>query len=352
MLELLQRAAGPRTAPDLRASTLPAWRWRRETLEARRAELTWAVPDALNRELAAAMALVRANGLDLDTVEQEDIRLPSFAQAVPALRARLDDGPGLVILSGIDLDGVGDDEAGIVGWGLANYLGRPIRQGLKADRRLFTVTDRGAVNRDPTRIGASNGTSWMHTDNGCLEPRPPCYIGLLCVHAAQRGGESMIASAATLHDAMLAERPDLLEVLYQPFHFLPPQLHTWPAGPRTIVKPVFERRGEEILIHYARVMIEPGMALAGTPLDPRQREALDWFDALMQRPEMHFVFRLGRGEFLLTNNLQTIHGRAGYDDGTAAHERRMLKRIWMWRRHRGPGIDPVALDEAELRPER
>ena len=29
-------------------------------------------------------------------------------------------------------------------------------------------------------------------------------------------------------------------------------------------------------------------------------------------------------------------------------ERRMLKRLWMWRRDRGPGIDPVALDAAEL----
>jgi alpha-ketoglutarate-dependent taurine dioxygenase len=267
---------------------------------------------------------------------------------VPRLRAVLDDGPGFAILTGIDLDPYSDDEAGIVGWGLANYLGKPMRQGLKTDRRLFTVTDRGAANRDPTRIGASNRLSAMHTDNGCLEPRPPCYVGLLCVHAARAGGESMIASAATLHDAMLAERPDLLEVLYRPFHFLPPHLHTWPAGPRTIVKPVFERVGEEIRIHYARVMIEPGMELAGTPLDACQREALDHLDAMMERPGMSFRFRLARGEFLFTNNVQTIHGRAAYEDGDGPGERRMLKRYWMWRRDRGPGIDPVALDAAEL----
>ncbi|MFZ9413314.1 MAG: TauD/TfdA family dioxygenase, partial [Alphaproteobacteria bacterium] len=297
---------------------------------------------------ARAIDLVRANGLDVDTVEQEDLRLPSFARIVPSLRRLLDDGPGIAILAGLDLDGLSEDEAGIVGWGLANYLGKPMRQGLRADRRLFTVTDRGAANRDPTRLGASNRLSAMHTDNGCLEPRPPCYVGLLCVHAARAGGESMIASAATLHDAMLAERPDLLEILYRPFHFLPPHLHTWPAGPRTIVKPVFERVGEEIRIHYARVMIEPGMELAGTPLDARQREALDHLDAMMERPGMSFRFRLARGEFLFTNNVQTIHGRAAYEDGDGPGERRMLKRYWMWRRDRGPGIDPVALDAAEL----
>ena len=348
MLGLLQRAGTAIGATEPCASRLRAWQWRRADLDAMAGDLRRPAPAALAGELARAIDLVRANGLDVDTVEQEDLRLPSFARIVPSLRRLLDDGPGIAILAGLDLDGLSEDEAGIVGWGLANYLGKPMRQGLRADRRLFTVTDRGAANRDPTRLGASNRLSAMHTDNGCLEPRPPCYVGLLCVHAARAGGESMIASAATLHDAMLAERPDLLEVLYRPFHFLPPHLHTWPAGPRTIVKPVLERVGEEIRIHYARVMIEPGMELAGTPLDARQREALDHLDAMMERPGMSFRFRLARGEFLFTNNVQTIHGRAAYEDGDGPGERRMLKRYWMWRRDRGPGIDPVALDAAEL----
>lgn len=348
MLGLLQRAATTIGMQAPCASRVRAWQWRRADLDAMASDLRRPAPPALAGEIARALELVRANGLDIDTVEQEDLRLPSFARMVPSLRRLLDDGPGIAILAGLDLDPLSEDEAGIVGWGLANYLGKPMRQGLRADRRLFTVTDRGAANRDPTRLGASNRLSAMHTDNGCLEPRPPCYVGLLCVHAARAGGESMIASAATLHDAMLAERPDLLEVLYRPFHFLPPHLHTWPAGPRTIVKPVFERVGEEIRIHYARVMIEPGMALAGTPLDARQREALDHLDATMERPGMSFRFRLARGEFLFTNNVQTIHGRAAYEDGDGPRERRMLKRYWMWRRDRGPGIDPVALDAAEL----
>ena len=348
MLGLLQRACTTIGMQKPCASRVRAWQWRRADLDAMASDLRRPAPPALAGEIARALELVRANGLDIDTVEQEDLRLPSFARMVPSLRRLLDDGPGIAILAGLDLDELSEDEAGIVGWGLANYLGKPMRQGLRADRRLFTVTDRGAANRDPTRLGASNRLSAMHTDNGCLEPRPPCYVGLLCVHAARAGGESMVASAATLHDAILAERPDLLEVLYRPFHFLPPHLHTWPAGPRTIVKPVFERVGEEIRIHYARVMIEPGMALAGTPLDALQREALDHLDATMERPGTSFRFRLARGEFLFTNNVQTIHGRAAYEDGDGPRERRMLKRYWMWRRDRGPGIDPVALDAAEL----
>jgi hypothetical protein len=133
-------------------------------------------------------------------------------------------------------------------------LGRPIRQGLARDRKLFTVTNVGAANRDPTRIGASAAESRPHTDNACLESRPPAYIGLLCVQDALAGGESIVISAASILAAMEAEDPELAAELFAPFHFLPPQLHTWPAGPNTIVKPIFESvprfdgQGEEIRI--------------------------------------------------------------------------------------------------------
>lgn len=329
--------------------------WTRDSIEPHRAAHMVDMPEAANRELQAALAHVRANGLGLDTVEQEDIRLPSLARITARLRAMLDDGPGFFVLRGVDIAALNDEEAGIAAWAIANYIGRPIRQGLQKDRRLFTVTDAGSANTDPTRIGASSRESRPHNDNGCLEVRPPCAIGLLCVSDALAGGESWIISAATVHNEMLRLRPDLVPVLYRGFHFLPPKLHTWPAGPKTIVKPIFERaprfdgRGDEMRIHYARVMVEPGMELAGTPLTPLQREALDLLDELIVRPDLGFSHRLNPGEFLFVNNLVNLHGRSAYaDDAAGAGKKRVLKRLWVWRRHIGPGDDPAKLDIAEL----
>ena len=329
--------------------------WTRDSIEPSRAAHMVDMPDAANRELHTAIAHVRANGLTLETVEQEDIRLPSLARITARLRAMIDDGPGFFVLRGVDLAGLSDDETGIAAWSIANYIGRPIRQGLQKDRRLFTVTDAGSANNDPTRIGASSRESRPHNDNGCLEVRPPCAIGLLCVSDALAGGESWIVSAATVHNEMLRLRPDLVPLLYEGFHFLPPKLHTWPAGPSTIVKPILERaarldgRGEEMRFHYARVMVEPGMDAAGTPLTPAQREALDLLDELIIRPDLGFSHRMVAGEFLFVNNLVNLHGRAAYaDDPAGAGKRRVLKRLWVWRRHVGPGDDPMKLDLAEL----
>lgn len=341
-LALLHKAAAAPTVtapPDRRR----AWRGRDLAADSVRFPLT----ADINREIAAAMAHIRANGLDLDTVEQEDFRVPAFARHVPGLHRQLDDGAGVLILSGIELDPYADAESGIIAWGLANYLGRPIRQGLKKDRRLFSVTNHGSGYGDPTRIGATTAESRPHTDNGCLEPRPPCYIGLMCVRAAQTGGASRVLSAETVHAEFAARRPDLLVLLYQPWHFRPPQLHTWPAGPKTIVKPIFEHVRGELHVHYARVMIEPGMELAGIPLDARQSAALDLLDELLADDELAFVHELRRGEFLFTNNLTTLHGRTTFADGEPG-QRRLLQRIWLWRRHHGPGIDPAALDREEL----
>lgn len=315
---------------------------------AHRRDIFLDIDDATNREIRAAMEFVRANGLNLETVEQEDFRVPRFARAVPELRRRLDSGCGIVVLRGIDLDPYDDGETGVVTWGLGNYIGRPIRQALARDRRLFSVTDRGSGYGDPTRIGATTAESRPHTDNGCLEPRPPCYIGLLCVHQAASGGTSSVLSAVTVHNTFLRDRPDLIGLLYEPFHFKPPQLHAWPKGPATIVKPIFERVDGELRIHYARVMVEPGMAMAGTPLTARQREALDLLDDILARDDLAFAHALQRGEFLVINNLTTVHGRGAYADAPQANGRRLLQRIWLWRRHVGPGLDPVALDALEF----
>lgn len=323
-------------------------RWTADSLAKAGFDASFAMPDAVNAELRDAVAHARANGLSLDTVEQEDIRLPSLARHVAALRARLDAPPGILVLRGIDLAGLDDDAAGIVAWGIANYLGRPIRQGLSRDRKLFTVTNQGAANNDAIRIGASARESLPHTDNACLEPRPPAYIGLLCVQDALAGGDSTVISAASILHAVEAEDSQLAAELFQQFHFLPPQLHTWPAGPPTIAKPILEWVDGALHIHYARVMIEPGMAKAGTPLTDRQRVALDLLDSVIARPGLAWTTRLAPGDFLFVDNLANLHGRSTFTDDYASGRRRVLKRLWLWRRHAGPGDDPAALDLAEL----
>ena len=42
-------------------------------------------------------------------------------------------------------------------------------------------------------------------------------VGLLCLRAARSGGASRIVSSVTVYNELLAQRPDLVERLYEPF---------------------------------------------------------------------------------------------------------------------------------------
>ena len=93
-------------------------------------------------------------------------------------------------------------------------------------------------------------------------------------------------------------------------------------------------------------MITPGMEMAGEPLSPIQVEALDFLDEVLERPDLNFKTLLHPGDLLVMNNLAFLHGREAFSPGSTSG--RNLKRYWMWRRHIGPGTDPVLLDLAEF----
>ncbi len=334
------------SATALPADEPSARQWDKRTLEADGAAHLYTLSQDAIDQIGAALAFTAANGLTVDTIEQEDFRIPAFAVDVPRLRKRLDTGRGFVVIRGIDATEWTENEAEIVSWGLCNYLGRPIRQGISQDRRFFTVADKGTANTDPTRIGASPKRSPKHTDNGCLEPRAPDYLGLFCYRSATGGGDSTVISARSIYDAVTDERPDILPLLFKTYHFRAPQAHVWPSRGPTVQKPVFDTSSGELRIHYARVMIEPGMEMAGTPLTDNERAALDYLDELVERPDLNFRHVLQPGELLVLNNRVLLHGREAFPAGSSGG--RTLKRLWMWRRHVGPGDDPAALDLEEL----
>ncbi len=73
------------------------------------------------------------------------------------------------------------------------------------------MRDEGIERVDPSvRFYRTNARQDFHTDGADL-------VGLLCLHRAHSGGESRIASSAAVYNEMLRRRPDLLEVLYEPF---------------------------------------------------------------------------------------------------------------------------------------
>ena len=93
-------------------------------------------------------------------------------------------------------------------WGIGMHLGLPWAQN-KHGHVLGDVTDQGKAADDPTARGNELGGVALpfHCDGSDL-------VGLMCLENGRAGGLSAVASSVTIHNRLVAERPDLAAALY------------------------------------------------------------------------------------------------------------------------------------------
>ncbi|MFG1684080.1 TauD/TfdA family dioxygenase [Nonomuraea sp. NPDC049269] len=235
------------------------------------------------------------------------------ALTLPAKKAKaaLEEGPGLMVIRGWPVEGWSEEQIDQLCYTFGSLIGTP-----RAQKTGLVTTGENQPRRGMDDQGLA-----FHTDRGG-PPGPPHLVGLLCLRAAVRGGESLMVSGHSVHDRLLEERPDLLPELYEDFHF----------GAGTVtdfdrVYPVFERRAGRVRVQYNRHWIERGQEAAGKPLTPGAVAALDAFDEILTDQGLVLRFSLRPGDLLLVNNDVVLHGRTAFTDDSRA--RRRLARIWL-----------------------
>ncbi|MFF9343783.1 MULTISPECIES: TauD/TfdA family dioxygenase [unclassified Streptomyces] len=274
------------------------------------------------------------SGWDAETLRKEEWLLPvAPAPDAPvgdapagAAGARLWRGTGFAVLRGLELTGLTDPQCVEL---CARVVGRVCAPaGLRLQRsgnELLTAATAPAVPRpsEPGAPAARDGDDRVlppHMDRG-EGPRPPRLLALLCVRPAAEGGESLLASGPALHDRLAAERPEALRELYREFRFGRGQ-----GFDR--VRPVFQRDGRVLRVHYNRYWIARGQEETGVPFGPERRDALRAMDTLLEDPAMVKSLPLRRGDLLLVNNGAVLHGRRPFRDGAEPSARRCYARIW------------------------
>jgi hypothetical protein len=163
-------------------------------------------------------------------------------------------------------------------------------------------------------------------------------VGFLCRRTPLSGGETILVSAAAIHNELLAKHPDALALLYQPLHNAW-QDYMFPDGrnaegtglPRTWDAPVFSVAGGRLCARYSRFYIDRAQPFAGVPkLSPAQIDALDRLDRYLgdaQRWQYRRYFE--PGDLLLLNNHVVFHSRTRFVNGNELASRRQLIRAWL-----------------------
>jgi hypothetical protein len=141
-----------------------------------------------------------------------DFKLPILSKKIHSFYDILENQLGFVLIRGIDREKYSDDDCELIYWGIGVHLGTPVSQNTRG-HLLGHVTDEGKSISDPTtRMYQTKLKMDFHSDQ-----LPVDVVGLFCQRKAKKGGASFLVSALTIHNVLSQERPDLVEILHQPF---------------------------------------------------------------------------------------------------------------------------------------
>jgi len=285
-------------------------------------------------EFDRALEVSEAAGLHWYQLNRTNFPLDAVRCELDQIAHYLEDGRGLIKLTGLASERYGSEQLKALFFGLGVWLGRPVYQSAGGEL-LGEICDEGS------NVGAERGQ--MHDKNGDVfyssraraQSTQPLrwhtdrtdVVGLLCVGRPASGGISRIASAVAIHDEMVRRRPDLAAVLYDDLE----RSHLGEeagGGELTYAIPVWGVRDGKFATHYSRTYVEAAQKLPHvTKLTDMQWEALDLLAALGE--ELCFEMELSPGDIQFINNHVVYHARSAFRDDPASGRCRLLYRVWL-----------------------
>lgn len=231
-------------------------------------------------------------------------------------------GRGIALVRGLPRADVSESEFSLLTWAIGLQFGVARPQG-KATQYLSEVRDVGVEYRSSGGRGySSNAELDFHIDGVDV-------VALCCFNKAVSGGMSMVSSSLTAHNSIVRERPDLAEVLYEPFCFSR-QAEEAPDEAPFYTNPVFDTLDGRFFGKWNRNRINSAQNIAGVaPLTPLQREAMDVMDEVLRRPDVMHTMFLEPGDMQILSNFTTLHSRTNFVDHESTQHRRLLFRLWL-----------------------
>lgn len=275
-------------------------------------------------EVDAALRQVQSLGLHIPFAAAQ-FPLKKLAAKLDEIPNRLEHGLGVMLIRGLPRERYTTHECELIYWGFGVQFGTPVSQNTRG-HLLGHVRDEGRTMRDRTARGYQTREKMdFHSDQ-----LPVDALGLFCVRTAKSGGASALASVETVHNAILEERPDLLEVLYQPFAI------DWrgeePEGEQPWYRcPMFSYAGGKVTSRITSrayfdslTRFSPELGLTDV-----QREALDFVQQVANRPGLRLSMSFQEGDMQFINNHAILHAREAFEDFDDPEMKRHLLRMWI-----------------------
>jgi hypothetical protein len=302
--------------------------WRRADVEDKTDWIQRVSPEVC-ADLHDAVADAKRRGRDFSNLDFEVYDYASLSALADDVRAALRHGYGFYLLKGLPFDGIPIDDLKMMMQVLGHHIGLVGPQ-FEKPRWIGEVTDTGPGKKH--FYYHRGGPLPMHMD-------PVDVVGLWCVRAAKRGGESGISSSMALHNEILRTRPDLVEILYRGYRYI--KVHDAKNRDQGRLTdhycPIFADIGGETICSFLPSVIEMAAEEGLVKLSPLETEALEYFKELAGSTEFRFDMHFEPGDLQFLNNRAILHNRLDYEDYPEPERRRLLLRLWLtmpgWRKY-------------------
>ena len=288
------------------------------------------------KELGRALETYESRCNELHEMNKSNFPLSKVAAAIDQMLNEIEEGLGLYLFRGLNTQIFTKDQLRAIFWGIGLYCGTAVSQSKKGDV-LGDVRNIGTPHDGPNFRGyTSNGELTYHCDAADV-------TALFCLHPAKNGGLSRIVSLSSVHNQIKEERPDLLEVLYNPYYW-GRQGNEMPNQSPYYTQPIFSNWNKNFAGRYTRTHIKTAELGNVTPkLTPTQEEALNLIDSICKREEFQLTMMFEPGDIQFLNNFVTLHTRTEFEDYADPMMKRHLLRLWFSpknNRELSPGFRP------------
>ncbi|WP_340151372.1 TauD/TfdA family dioxygenase [uncultured Sneathiella sp.] len=273
-------------------------------------------------ELENAAEHFQSDNLDLGLISKENFSLPLLEPRLRDLREKLMHGIGFELIRGLPVTAYSQKIAATIFCGIGAHLGRPRSQNA-AGHILGHVRDLGLNANDAgTRIYQTSERQTFHTDSTDV-------VGLMCLRPAKEGGQSLLASTATIYNEMQRRRPDLVPEMFKPV--ATDRRGEVPPGQKAYFEiPVLNWHRGLLTGIYQRQYVNSAQRFPDAPrLSGAQVEALDFFDSLANDPQLHLSMELQPGDMQFVYNHALLHDRTAFIDWPEPDKKRHLLRLWL-----------------------
>ena len=257
--------------------------------------------------------VARTKHLPSTAVTREQFSTPVIDSLMTAARHQVLNGTGVIVLSGLDIGRYDLDTFERIVWGLGTHIGTGVVQSARRDLV-------GKVQKEENPAIVRGYTSDLE-----LMPHGDFHeVMALCVFSkAESGGESGLVSTLSIHNEIFANRPDLLEPLYEGFY----QDAIDRNGVTPTKIPVYCCVDGKVSCYGHLYFTLLGAQKLGVPLPAQFKEAMDYYMAESRRPDLWARFMLEPGEMLFWHNFTNLHSREGFKN--SAQNKRLLLRLWL-----------------------